>query len=167
MVKPNRIQVLREARGISQAELARLLGAAEPEISRLSSGKRPLTEAWLHRIADALMVQRDEIYEERPAPVNHVRQLREAAGISQEELAAKLYWPTAKVRALEAATRLPTDDMVRQVAEALGCGLFDLIDEPMVVQPEEKAVIERLRGMSEPERSVFKSFLDTFGRRPE
>lgn len=53
----NRIQQLREERGISQAALAKMVGTSQPQIQRLENGERRLTEDWMKRIAAALDVE--------------------------------------------------------------------------------------------------------------
>jgi transcriptional regulator with XRE-family HTH domain len=53
-VATNRLKELREARGLSLAALAALVGTSNQEISHLELGKRQLTVDWLERIASAL-----------------------------------------------------------------------------------------------------------------
>lgn len=50
------IRVARETRGVSQAELAKRLGIKQPSISGMESGKSPLSEATLEKVADALAI---------------------------------------------------------------------------------------------------------------
>jgi transcriptional regulator with XRE-family HTH domain len=50
----NRIREIRELRGISEAELAALVGTSQPQIHRLESGARKLTVDWMRRIARSL-----------------------------------------------------------------------------------------------------------------
>lgn len=56
----------REFRGISQTELARSLGVAKSEISRLEGGQRRLTIEWMERIAEAMQIKRDQLFEPPP-----------------------------------------------------------------------------------------------------
>lgn len=51
---PNRLQQLRESKGLSVAEFSRLVGVTAQEIGYLETGKRQLTVAWLKRLAVAL-----------------------------------------------------------------------------------------------------------------
>ncbi|MFN3523375.1 MAG: helix-turn-helix transcriptional regulator [Phenylobacterium sp.] len=51
---PNRLQSIREARGLSVAELARRVGVTPQEIGYLETGKRQLTVTWLKRLAAVL-----------------------------------------------------------------------------------------------------------------
>lgn len=50
----NRIRELREARGLSAADLADLVGTSQPQITRLERGERRLTADWMTRLARAL-----------------------------------------------------------------------------------------------------------------
>jgi transcriptional regulator with XRE-family HTH domain len=49
-----KIKELREARGISQQQLADMVGTTNQQISHLENGKRKLTIEWLQRLARAL-----------------------------------------------------------------------------------------------------------------
>lgn len=52
--KPNHLAAHREAAGMPDHELARLVGTSQPQINRLENGERKLTVDWLQRIAVAL-----------------------------------------------------------------------------------------------------------------
>lgn len=52
-----RIRALREANGLSQAELARLIGSTQPSIARLEAGRVSPTLETLDRVAAALGVE--------------------------------------------------------------------------------------------------------------
>jgi transcriptional regulator with XRE-family HTH domain len=58
---PNRIRVLREARGWSLDRLATLVGTSKIQISELERGLKPLTFAWMKRIAPHLEVTAGEL----------------------------------------------------------------------------------------------------------
>ena len=53
----NRIRELREARGLTQQQLADACGTTQPTIDRLEKGIRQLTEKWMQRLASALQVE--------------------------------------------------------------------------------------------------------------
>lgn len=62
------IRDLRAKRGLTQAELARLVGTSQPQIKRLESGERSLTKQWAKRIAQHLGVSAESLlfeHEER------------------------------------------------------------------------------------------------------
>ena len=50
----NRIQEIREALGISRAQLAKLVGVSETQVGRLERGERGLSVKMMQRIAEAL-----------------------------------------------------------------------------------------------------------------
>jgi transcriptional regulator with XRE-family HTH domain len=56
MKYPNRIRLLRERQGMSQVELARLLGTTQQQVSRYEKGEHELTVDWMRRFSKALGV---------------------------------------------------------------------------------------------------------------
>lgn len=55
-----------------------------------------------------------------------LRRLREAAGLSQKELADRLYVVRAAVSAWEAGTNLPRAEMLPTIARVLHCSIDEL-----------------------------------------
>jgi transcriptional regulator with XRE-family HTH domain len=53
---PNRIRELREAIGMSQAELARRINVTPPALQKVECGTRGLDQQWMRRIAPVLGV---------------------------------------------------------------------------------------------------------------
>ncbi len=53
---PNRIRELREAIGMSQAELARRINVTPPALQKVETGSRGLDQHWMRRIAPVLGV---------------------------------------------------------------------------------------------------------------
>lgn len=53
---PNRIRELREAIGMTQAELARRINVTPPALQKVERGTRGLDQQWMRRIAPALGV---------------------------------------------------------------------------------------------------------------
>jgi transcriptional regulator with XRE-family HTH domain len=51
---PNRIRELREARGISQAELARRAHVTPSALNKVEMGRRGLDQQWMDRLAEVL-----------------------------------------------------------------------------------------------------------------
>jgi transcriptional regulator with XRE-family HTH domain len=58
---PNRIRELREAVGLSQAELARRINVTPPALQKVEIGARKLDQQWMRRIAKALEVSPAEL----------------------------------------------------------------------------------------------------------
>ncbi|WP_278360214.1 XRE family transcriptional regulator [Thalassospira xiamenensis] len=63
MKNANRIKEAREAAGMSQSELARKLGTTNQQISRLELGQRKLTIDWVMKIAEALNIPTNALYD--------------------------------------------------------------------------------------------------------
>ncbi len=57
----NRIKELRKSRGLSQLQLAEIVGTSNQHLGMLESGKRGLTTVWMERIAPALGVTPAEL----------------------------------------------------------------------------------------------------------
>lgn len=162
----NRIKELREARGLSQDRLAEMVGVQVAAVHKWENRLRFLKSTRLQALADALMVQEAELFEPRPpAIVNRIRERREAAGLSDEDFAARLGWPIWRVRILEAATRIPPGDIPMDVVNALDVGLSKLWDEPMIVSGDEKELLDAYRQLAEPERASFRHIVETMGRK--
>ena len=53
----NRIRDIRQAKGLTLAELAKLVGITVPHLSRMERSERPLTDVWMQRIGSALSVE--------------------------------------------------------------------------------------------------------------
>jgi transcriptional regulator with XRE-family HTH domain len=62
----NRLQQLREARGLTLRDLAARAGTSNQQVSHLELGKRQLTTSWLKRLAEALGCHPWEIVEDGP-----------------------------------------------------------------------------------------------------
>lgn len=56
-----------------------------------------------------------------------IKEHREAAGMTQAELAGKMFVTQPMVAAVEAGTKLPTVGMVKIAAETFGCTTDELI----------------------------------------
>lgn len=58
----NRIKELRSERGLTQAQLAEMVGTTDATIQRLESGKRQLTERWAAQISTVLGVDVSAVF---------------------------------------------------------------------------------------------------------
>lgn len=67
------IRAIREARGLSQQQIAKLAGVPRATWSHLESGSANPTLAVLTRVADALQLRLDELLASPRAPVRHLR----------------------------------------------------------------------------------------------
>jgi transcriptional regulator with XRE-family HTH domain len=68
----SRLRELRKRKGLSQAKLADLVGASQPDIARLERGQRRLTADWIRRVAPALGVRPAEILEPDEPSADHL-----------------------------------------------------------------------------------------------
>ena len=67
-----------------------------------------------------------------------LQRLRVAAGFSQPRLAAAAGVPLGTLRNLEYDRRVPLVDTARDVARALGLSLEELIDDAVIVTPQQR-----------------------------
>ena len=112
MAIANNIQAMREERGWSRPELARLAKTSPQQIERLEKAQRRLSDVWLERIAIAFDVQPYELI----APA--------ALLPTEEELAQMLLDSHAELPA-----GLPFAEWPRAVASALHTRLVRLADD--------------------------------------
>lgn len=90
---PNRIRELREAIGMSQAELARRINVTAPALQKIEVGSRGLDQQWMRRIAPVLGVSpadllplTDNPYALRPDERSLIDSYRQADTADQEKL---------------------------------------------------------------------------------
>lgn len=67
------VRAIREARGLSQQQIAKLAGVPRATWSHLESGAANPTLSVLTRVADALQVRLDELLASPRSPVRHLR----------------------------------------------------------------------------------------------
>lgn len=83
------LRAFREARGLSQAQLAELVGTSQPQIGRLESGERKLTKEWAERLGPPLRVSPEALIfgasEEHGMPIMGVIKAGEFRDISLED----------------------------------------------------------------------------------
>jgi len=58
----------RQRAGLSQLELGELCGIARPNVSRLESGRHPVSEATLEQVAEGLGISMGELCSEAESP---------------------------------------------------------------------------------------------------
>src|SRR6476469_8025357 len=110
-----RLEILRIERGISKQHLARYAGTSRQQLWRVMTGKSELTSSLRDRLAFALAVDTDSLYNERPA--------REQAGLDGDtvlSIAPTLSDYLAEPALLVATLRtLPSGDAGRRLKRSL------------------------------------------------
>lgn len=57
----SRLKSLREARGLTQTQLADLIGTSQPQVMRLENGQRKMTKEWAEKLAPHLAVNAQDL----------------------------------------------------------------------------------------------------------
>ena len=89
---------------------------------------------------------------------NRIRELRDALGISQAELARRANVTPSALNKVELGTRGLDQDWMRRLAPHLGVAPADLLpeeDNPFGLSPEERDLINRLRSANKSTRQTF------------
>lgn len=141
----DRVQALRLAKGLTQADLAAQIGLTERSVRYIENGKTRLPSlATVDALAAVLGVEPDRLIVhpargKPPKPVSELgerlRFLRQQRGLSQDELAARIGKARSSIRNLEDGTvERPHQRLVDAIAVALGVSPDDLttatIDAP-------------------------------------
>ena len=74
-------------------------------------------------------------------PMNRIREIREAAGLSSDELGERVGTSGAQIRRLETGERKLTADWMGRIAEVLGCTPADLIANAMAAEIRDEVEI--------------------------
>jgi transcriptional regulator with XRE-family HTH domain len=143
-----RVQQLREARDLSQGQLAARLEVHRPYLSGIECGARSPSLKTISKIAASLAVDVSSLFQNgrpsttsrrvadarasqrrrRPANVRfgrRVQTLREALGWSADQLATKSGFPRPYVDGVERGTRNPSLLRMAQLAKALNVTLVE------------------------------------------
>jgi transcriptional regulator with XRE-family HTH domain len=94
---------------------------------------------------------------------NRIRELREAIGMSQAELARRANVTPSALNKLELGSRGLDQDWMRRLAPILGVAPADLLpleDNPDVLSDEERVLIERFRSASARDRATLARVAD-------
>lgn len=86
---------------------------------------------------------------------NRIRELREAIGLSQAELARRINVTPPALQKVEIGTRKLDQQWMRRVSRALGCTPADLLpsqDNPWALSADEKELIHRMRCAGDQDR---------------
>jgi transcriptional regulator with XRE-family HTH domain len=106
-----RIRALRTARGIAQADLAASVGVSKSYLSHIEAGRRQVSSALLHQIAEALAVDMAQLQTGTPADAN-------------EDLQLKLKFAELSLRNGDWDVAVEEFSAVRERARALPLGRF-------------------------------------------
>lgn len=94
---------------------------------------------------------------------NRIRELRLAAGLSQQKLGDRMSVSKMTISDLEVGKVKLTLDYMRRVAEALGCAPADLLnpeDNPWQLAPDERRLLERYRAADPQQQEIAEGVLD-------
>lgn len=136
----NRLAALREARGLSQRELAARVNTTNQHISRLETGRAQLTQAWLERLAPVLNCSPAEIVgwtaepsamlsasDHHGAVKNRIAERRQARGLTQAALGELVGVRSGQIAKLELGSVKLSQDWMRRLSRALHCAPADLL----------------------------------------
>ena len=99
----NKINSLRQEKGLTLKELADILGVSEATVSRWENGKSDIRGKNLKKLSDFFDVSESYLlgYIERPSLPNRLRELRKEKKISIEQLSTKVGIDEGRIIALE------------------------------------------------------------------
>jgi transcriptional regulator with XRE-family HTH domain len=94
---------------------------------------------------------------------NRIRVLREARGLSLEELAAEVGTTNQQISLLENGKRRLTVEWLVRLSKALTCHPWELVagNLPQPMRPTDIRLLERFRGLAEPQQDALLQFLET------
>ncbi|MFN3991214.1 MAG: helix-turn-helix domain-containing protein [Erythrobacter sp.] len=97
------------------------------------------------------------------SPPNRIRELREAIGMSQAELARRISITPGALQKVEVGSRKLDQQWMRRIAPVLGVTPADLlppVDNPYSLTAEERAMIDRMRAAGKREREQLRQLAD-------
>lgn len=97
-----------------------------------------------------------------PAP-NRIRELREAIGMTQAELARRINVTAPALQKVEAGTRGLDQQWMRRIAPHLGVAPADLLpveDNPYALQPDERELIDSYRAAENDDQEKLRRVAD-------
>lgn len=132
---------IRNARGLSQQELADLAGVSIVSVNVVERAKRGVSLSTLEKIAHALDNKLSAMIEYgfklsmkadfsgRDLLGNNVKLLREAAGLTQAELAVQAGLSLSTIASIEAARKSAGIDVMQRISVALNVPIAELVRE--------------------------------------
>lgn len=120
----DRVRKAREAAGLLQRDLAARVGLSADYIQQVEAGRDVPSRRTIAALAGALRVRQAELLHAaskwKPPPISRtLRKLRKAAGLSVFKLAVRAGLTQNHVQAIETGRRLPSDEALRRLADAL------------------------------------------------
>lgn len=118
---PN-VKRLRKEKGITQAELAKLLGTTRGYISQLETGRTHLSDATKKRLSDILAAEvstydeGDIQHKPTDATAGRIKTLR--GNLSQREFAKKIGCSQSLIAAVEKEVTKPSESLLKKIAAA-------------------------------------------------
>lgn len=134
------LAVARLRAGLTQRELAALLGVAATTVSMWESGGVPVSAGLLDRVAQLLATDLEQLAAQPPsardsADPRPLRQLRQAAGMSQREAAAHLRIAVGTLARYEAGHRATPIAVVKRMAQAYQRPVREVLQRSGTVLP--------------------------------
>lgn len=96
-------------------------------------------------------------------PLNRIRELREAQGLSQAELARRIHVSPPALQKVEIGARKLDQHWMRRIAKALGVSSAELlptVDNPWALSDDEKRLIEMYRHSKEEDQEKLRRVAD-------
>ena len=138
----NAIKLIRQERGLTQAELAEMVGTSEAAISRYESCNRVPNLNTFFKLASSLGVTPKELYEgeidiHAETTAQKIRSLRIRGNMTQADLANKLGISAALVQQYESGNRNPKLETLQALAKGLGVSIVVLLPDWLLAEIKE------------------------------
>jgi len=88
-------------------------------------------------------------------PRSRLAALRATRGLTQERLAERLGWTREKIAKLERGDIWFSKDSAHQLAKALECGVWELMDDAPEISPEDMRFLTALKSMTPEQQQRF------------
>jgi transcriptional regulator with XRE-family HTH domain len=110
----------------------------------------------------------DILLQDKIMVTNYIAQIRKERGLSQEVLAERLGVSHQQISFLENGKRSLKWEVVQRLANILECHPMDITQGPAeMTMPVERELMQKFRGMSEPDRVKYISMADIFLSTPK
>ena len=118
---------------------------------------------WQYANMDKPQIGYIRLVSDNTSPPNRIRELREAIGMSQAELARRISITAGALQKVEVGSRKLDQQWMRRIAPVLGVAPADLlpaVDNPYSLTAEERAMIDRMRSAGKREREQLSQLAD-------